>query len=127
MPDRRSGPSVESGTAHKLGDETSSSPHSVDPRADVRRMNVTGTILVDLTIVPENRHRGRVAAALGTAPAGATVEVVVGPLRGTPDAVRLLRDYVEEQHLSIVVKGETRAVQAWVSALRTGELVGMLL
>ncbi len=90
-------------------------------------MTVTGTILCDLTIVKEDRHRGRVAAALGTAPAGATVEVVVGPLRVTADAVRLIRDYVEERHLDVVVKGEPYAVGAWVSALRTGELLGLLL
>ncbi len=88
---------------------------------------ISGSILCDLTIVNENRHRGRVAAALGTAPNGATVELVVGPLRVTPDAVRLVRQYVEEQHLSIVVKGEARAVQAWVWALRTGEVCGLLL
>ena len=90
-------------------------------------MNVYGCIVIDLTIVPENRHRGRVAAALGTAPAGATVEVVIGPLRVTPDAARLIRDYVEERHLDVVVKGESRAVQAWVLALRSGDLCGVLL
>ncbi len=90
-------------------------------------MTVTGTILVDLTIVQEDRHRRRVAAALGTAPAGATVELVIGPLRVTADAVRLIREYAEERHLSIVVKGESYAVGAWVSALRTGELLGLLL
>jgi len=90
-------------------------------------MIVTGCVLIDLTIVEENRHRGRVAAALGTAPKGATVELVVGPLRVTADAVRLIREYAEERHLSIVVKGEARAVQAWVDALNTGELLGVLL
>ena len=88
---------------------------------------VTGTILVDLTAVREDRQRGRVAAALGTAPDGVTVEVVVGPLRVTPDAARLLRQYAEERHLDVVVKGENYAVGAWVSALRTGEVCGMLL
>ncbi len=90
-------------------------------------MTISGTILIDLTIVKEDRHRGRVAAALGTAPKGATVELVVGPLRVAPEAVRLLRDYVEERHLDVVVKGESCAVGAWVSALRTGEVCGMLL
>ncbi len=90
-------------------------------------MMITGLILVDLTIVEENRHRGRVAAALGTAPAGATVEVVIGPLRVTPDAARLIRDYVEERHLDVVVKGEHYAVGAWVTALRDGDLCGVLL
>lgn len=90
-------------------------------------MTITGTILVDLTIVKEDRHRARVAAALGTAPAGATCELVIGPLRVTADAVRLIRDYVEERHLDVVVKGESYAVGAWVTALRTGELLGLLL
>ncbi len=90
-------------------------------------MNVYGCIVIDLTIVPENRHRGRGAAALGTAPKGATVELHVGPLRVSADAVRMLRDYVEERHLDVVVKGESRAVQAWVLALRSGDLCGVLL
>ncbi len=90
-------------------------------------MMITGALLVDLTAVPENRHRGRVAAAVGTAPKGATVELLVGPLRVTPDAARLIHDYVEERHLDVVVKGEHYAVGAWVSALRTGEVCGMLL
>jgi len=90
-------------------------------------MNVYGCIVIDLTIVPENRHRGRGAAALGTAPKGATVELHVGPLRVSADAVRMLRDYVEERHLDVVVKGETHAVGAWVTALRTGQVCGVLL
>ncbi len=90
-------------------------------------MIVTGTILVDLTVVKEDRHRGRVAAALGDAPNGADVELVVGPLRVTADAVRLIREYAEERHLNVVVKGATRTVQAWVLALRSGELHGLLL
>lgn len=88
---------------------------------------ITGTILLDLTAVKEDRHRGRVAAALGTAPSRAVVELVIGPLRVTPDAARLIRDYVEERHLDVVVKGESRAVQAWVLALRSGDLCGVLL
>jgi len=88
---------------------------------------ITGTILVDLTAVAEDRQRGRVAAALGDAPAGATVELVVGPLRVGAEAVRLLRQYAEERHLNVVVKGENYAVGAWVTALRSGELHGLLL
>ncbi len=89
-------------------------------------MNVAGCVVLDLTAVAEDRQRNRVSV-LATAPIGAPIEVVVGPLRVTPDAVRLIREYAEERHLSIVVKGESRAVQAWVSALRTGELLGLLL
>ncbi len=88
---------------------------------------ITGTILIDLTIVKEDRQRNRIAAALGTAPRGATVELLVGPLRVTPDAARLIRDYVEERHLDVVVKGEHYAVGAWVTALRDGDLCGVLL
>ncbi len=90
-------------------------------------MTISGTILIDLTIVKEDRHRNRIAAALGTAPRGATVELLVGPLRVTPDAARLIRDYVEERHLNVVVKGEHYAVGAWVTALRDGEVCGMLI
>lgn len=89
-------------------------------------MRVTGCIVVDMTAVKEDRQRHRVAA-LATAPHGAAVDVVVGPLRVTPDAVRLLRQYAEERHLDVVVKGQVCAVQAWVSALRTGEVCGVLL
>jgi len=45
QPDRRSGPGVVTGTAHKLGDETSSSLHSVDPRDDLAR-HVGSTFVV---------------------------------------------------------------------------------
>ncbi len=90
-------------------------------------MNVTGAIYLDLTSVREDRQRGRVAAALGDAPHGADVELHVGPLVVGPEAVRLTRDYDQERGLSIHVKGEARAVQAWVLALRSGELLGMLL
>jgi hypothetical protein len=90
-------------------------------------MNVTGCIHLDLTSVREDRQRGRVAAALGDAPNGADVELHVGPLIVGAEAVRLIRQYAEERHLSITVKGEGRAVQAWVLALRTGELHGLLL
>ncbi len=89
-------------------------------------VNVTGCIVVDLTDVAEARQRHRVGA-LATAPHGAAVELVVGPLRVTPDAVRLLRQYAEERHLDVVVKGVGYAVGNWVSALRTGELLGLLL
>jgi len=90
-------------------------------------MTISGTILIDITIVKEDRHRNRIAAALGTAPKGATVELLVGPLRVTPDAARLIRDYVEERHLDVVVKGEHYAVGAWVTVLRDGEVCGMLI
>lgn len=90
-------------------------------------MIVTGTILCDLTLVREDHQRGRVAAALGNAPNGATVELLVGALLVTGDALRVLRRYADERHLSIVVKGEARAVQSWIVAIRTGEVCGMLL
>jgi hypothetical protein len=89
-------------------------------------MNVTGTILIDLTDVAEGRQRHRVGA-LATAPTGAPIEVIVGPLRVTPEAVRLIRQFAEERQLSICVKGESHSVGNWVSALRTGELLGLLL
>ncbi len=89
-------------------------------------MIVTGCIVIDLTDVAEARQRHRVGA-LATAPVGARCEVIVGPLRVTPDAARLLREYAEERHLDVVVKGGGYAVGNWVSALRTGELLGMLL
>jgi len=90
-------------------------------------MIVTGCVVIDLTKVAEKSQRGRVAAALGDAPNGADVEVHVGPLIVDPGALRVVRQYAEERGLSIHVKGEARAVQAWVLALRSGELLGMLL
>lgn len=89
-------------------------------------MIITGCIVVDLTDVAEARQRHRVGA-LATAPVGTRCEVIVGPLRVTPDAVRLLREYAVERHLDVVVKGESYAVGAWVNALRSGELCGLLL
>lgn len=44
-PDRRIGPGVVSGTDHKLGDETSSSLDSVDPRDDIA-LRVGGAFVV---------------------------------------------------------------------------------
>ncbi len=89
-------------------------------------MVITGCVLVDLTCVPEDRQRSRVAA-LAVAPKGAAVELVVGALRVNPDAARLVRQYAGERHLSITVKGESHGVGAWVGALRTGAVLGMLL
>ncbi len=90
-------------------------------------MNVTGCIHLDLTSVREDRQRGRVAAALGDAPNGADVELHVGPLIVGAEAVRLIRDHAQKRGLSVRVTGESRAVGAWVSALRTGEVCGLLL
>ncbi len=88
---------------------------------------VTGCVVIDLTKVAEKSQRGRVAAALGDAPNGADVELHVGPLVVGPEAVRLTRDHAQERGLSVRVTGESRAVGAWVTALRTGEVCGMLL
>jgi len=88
---------------------------------------VTGAIFVDLTSVREDRQRGRVAAALGDAPHGADVELHVGPLIVGAEAVRLTRDYAQERGLSVRVTGEARAVGAWVTAIRSGEVCGLLL
>ncbi len=90
-------------------------------------MTVTGTILLDLTIVKADRQHNRVHAALADAPKGVAVELVIGPLRVDPAAVRLLREYAEERQFAVTVKGEHGAVQRWICALRTGELFGMLL
>ncbi len=90
-------------------------------------MNVTGCIHLDLTSVREDHQRGRVTTALGDAPNGADVELHVGPLVVGPEAVRLTRDHAQERGLSVRVTGESRAVGAWVTALRTGEVCGMLL
>ena len=89
-------------------------------------MTVTGVVRVDLTDVAEDRQRSRVGA-LATAPEGVTVEVIVGALRVNPDAARLLRQFTGECHLHVVVKGESFSVSRWVSALRSGSLMGMLL
>ena len=88
---------------------------------------VTGAIFIDLTTVREDRQRGRVAAALGDAPDGADVELHVGPLIVGADVLRVIRDYAQQHGLSVRVTGEARAVGAWVIAIRTGEVCGMLL
>ena len=90
-------------------------------------MNVTGCIHLDLTSVREDRQRGRVAAALGDAPSGAHVELHVGPLIVGAEAVRLIRNHAQERGLSVRVTGEARAVGAWVTAIRSGEVCGLLL
>jgi len=87
---------------------------------------ITGCVVVDLAAVAEDRQRHRIAALAG-APHGAAVEVLVGAIKVGPEAARLIRSYAGSRNLSIVVKGEAFSVGNWVSALRTGELCGVLL
>lgn len=89
-------------------------------------MMITGCIFIDLTAVKEDRQRNRVGA-LADAPKGATVELIAGPLRVNPDTARLVRQFAEERDLTVCVKGTSYAVQSWVTALRSGELCGVLL
>ena len=90
-------------------------------------MIATGTILIDLTKVKESSQRNRVHAALAEAPVGAAVEMIVGPLIAGDPAVRMLREIAEQRDLTVHVKGEARAVHAWVTALRSGQVAGLLL
>ncbi len=88
---------------------------------------ITGVVAIDLTAVRADRQHNRVHAALADAPKGVAVELVIGPLRVDPAAVRLLREYAEERQFAVTVKGEHGAVQRWVSAIRSGETFGLLL
>jgi len=81
---------------------------------------ITGTVRVDLTDVDPTRQRHR-AAAVEAAPDGARVVVVVAALTVEPATARLLRDHAHR--LSIDVQGQPRAVQRWVDALRTGDVL----
>ena len=90
-------------------------------------MIVTGCVVIDLTKVAEKSQRGRIVAALGDAPNGADVELHVGPLIVGAEAVRLIRNHARERGLSVRVTGEARAVGAWVTAIRSGEVCGLLL
>jgi hypothetical protein len=78
---------------------------------------VTGAILVNLTRVDPKIAHPRVAS-LRTAPAGAHLELVVGPLAVNPAVIRLVR--AELPRLSVRVLGESYAVGRWVDALRNG-------
>lgn len=89
-------------------------------------VTVTGTVVLDLTVLPADKHRQRVAA-LAAAPTGASVDLIVGPLTVSPDAARLIRDYSIQRSLWVNVKGEPYAVARWVEALRFGEICGVLL
>lgn len=82
-------------------------------------MSLTGSVIVDLTSVPRDRMRHRVAA-LADAPAGVRAVVVVGALLVEPDAVRILREHVDRLHVD--VRGESHAVNQWLDALRNGFL-----
>jgi hypothetical protein len=79
-------------------------------------MTVSGTVRLDLTDVPSQKQRHRVAA-LGEAPTGCRVVVIVGPLAVNPDAARIIRDHAHRLHLD--VQGEPYAVRRWVEALRS--------
>lgn len=89
-------------------------------------MAVTGTIHVDLTTIPEGRHKGRLYAALTEAPDGARVVLVVGALGAVScDGLRFARLHVDR--LNFDVYGDPIPVRRWVEALRTGEIPGVLL
>ena len=91
-------------------------------------MIVTGTIVIDITKVAEKSQRGRIVAALGDAPSGAHVGLLVGQLVVGGDALRTIRRYAQERGLTICVQGEScRAIKSWVDALNTGEVCGYLL
>ncbi len=81
---------------------------------------ITGTVRLDLTPVPVDRQRHRVAAA-AMAPTGARVVLVVGALAVNWPALVLLREHLDR--LDIDVQGEPHAVQEWVTGLRTGDLM----
>jgi hypothetical protein len=89
-------------------------------------MSVTGTIVVDLTAVRDGRLRSRVHVALANAPEFAAVELVVGHLIVDVFALEMIRELIERKSLSVNVKGEVDGLRRWVSAIRTGEIEGVL-
>ena len=78
-------------------------------------MPLTGTVEVDLTQVPRERQRHRVAA-LQLAPDEARVNLHVGALAVEPEALRVVREHVGRLHIN--VHGEPAAVRRWLDALR---------
>ena len=86
---------------------------------------ITGSIRVDLTAVPEDRQKHRIDGALQDAPDGARVVLVVGALTVSVDGLRFLLDHAHRLHID--VQGEALAVRRWVTALRTGDIPGVLL
>ncbi len=60
----------------------------------------------------------RLYAALREAPAGARVQVYVGPLAVNPAVLPVVWEY--GAHVTIEVSGHAFAVRRWVDALRNG-------
>jgi hypothetical protein len=78
---------------------------------------ITGTVVIDLRDVEEDRMRSR-CGAIDHAPAGARVVLHVGALKPDPGAVDVLR---QRAHLhDIDVHGTAHAVRRWVAVLREG-------
>ena len=80
---------------------------------------ITGTVRVDLTDVPDEQHRCRVAGVSG-APDGARVVLIVGSLTIVSEAAWRIREHTERLHID--VQGSPEAVRRWVEVLRTGRL-----
>lgn len=83
---------------------------------------LTGTVTYDLTDVPAERMRNRLAS-LPEVPTGARVVIRVGALAPEPEAVRFVT--LHEPRLHMDVHGTPRGVRLWLEALRTnlGEVI----
>lgn len=82
---------------------------------------ITGVATCDLTAVREDRQRQRVAAVLAGAPNGVRVILDVGPLAPLPSVLDVVLRHVDRLHLE--VHGEPYAVERWVEALRSGDIL----
>jgi len=84
---------------------------------------ISGTVVIDLRDVDEDRIKSR-CAGIDHAPAGARVVLVVGALAPDPAGIDVLRG---RAHLhDIDVQGTAQAVQRWVRALRDDGVIGLL-
>lgn len=81
---------------------------------------LTGAVLVDLRTVRRESMRRRLFA-LSSAPDGAKVVVIVGPLAPEPIAVDCLRAH--RDRLRIEVCGEPETVPRWIKAIAADGLV----
>lgn len=82
---------------------------------------ITGRARCDLTAVPENRMRQRLATVLSDTPNGAQLVLDVGALAPHMPTFDVLLKHTDR--IWVEVQGEPRAVRAWVAALKSGDIL----
>lgn len=78
---------------------------------------ITGTVVVDLRDVDQERIKSR-CAAIEHAPHGSRVVLMVGAIKPDPAGVGVLRNRARWHDID--VQGTAHAVRQWVAALRDG-------